>query len=102
MAAPYEAYEAKDANNSINRKSPGSSLMHMLIHGFMDPCQENYLINDCTDAALFGNLPLQQFPHLRGGPEFPIPPRMVRIINASNTRLQAAHMMHWFPAAAPE
>lgn len=45
------------------------------------------VVADGADAALFGDFPLQEFPHFGGGPEFPIPPRMVWIINASNTRL---------------
>jgi hypothetical protein len=44
------------------------------------------MVADGTDAVLFGDFPLQQFPHFGGGPEFPIPPWVVRIINAPNTR----------------
>jgi hypothetical protein len=45
------------------------------------------MVADCAYSVLFGDFPLQEFPHLSGGPEFPIPPRMMRIINASNPRL---------------
>ena len=45
------------------------------------------LVADGADAVLFGDFPLQKFPHFRGGSEFAIPSRVVRIINAPNTRL---------------
>jgi hypothetical protein len=45
------------------------------------------MVADGADAVLFGNFPLQEFPHFSGGSEFAIPPRMVRIINAPNPRL---------------
>jgi len=44
-------------------------------------------VADCAYSVLFGDFPLQKFPHFGGGPEFPIPPRMMRIINTSNPRL---------------
>lgn len=42
---------------------------------------------DCAYSVLFRNFPLQKFPHFRGRPEFPISPRVMRIFDASNTRL---------------
>ena len=41
-------------------------------------------VTDCAYSVLFADFPLQKLPHLSGGPEFPIPPRMMRIINAPN------------------
>jgi len=45
------------------------------------------MVADGADAILFGDFPLQQFSHFRRRPEFPIPSRMMRIFDASNTRL---------------
>jgi hypothetical protein len=42
---------------------------------------------DCTYSVLFGDFPLQQFPHFGWGSEFSISPRMMRIFNTSNTGL---------------
>ena len=44
-------------------------------------------VTDGAFPVLLDNLAVQQFPHLSGRLEFAISPRMVRIINASNTRL---------------
>jgi hypothetical protein len=44
-------------------------------------------VADCAYSFLLGDFPLQQFPHFGWGSEFPISPRMVRIFNASNSRL---------------
>jgi len=44
-------------------------------------------VADCAYSVLFGDFPLQKFPHFRRGPEFPISSRMMRILNASNTGL---------------
>jgi len=57
-------------------------------------------VADGAFPVLLDNLPPQQFPHLSGGSEFPISSRMMRIINASNPRLQSARMGRLFPTAA--
>jgi len=44
-------------------------------------------VADGAFPVLLDNLAVQQLSHFSGGPEFPISPRMVRIIDASNTRL---------------
>jgi hypothetical protein len=59
------------------------------------------VVADCANAALFGDFSLQKFSHFSEGSEFPIPPRMMRIINASNTRLQSARIMRLFAATTP-
>ncbi len=60
-----------------------------------------HLVSD-TRPMSYGNFPLQKFPHLGGGSEFPVSPRVVRIINAPNTRLQLACLVRGFPAAAAD
>jgi hypothetical protein len=45
------------------------------------------MVADCAEAVLFGHFPLQKFAHFSGGPEFPISPWVVWIVNASNTGL---------------
>jgi len=58
-------------------------------------------VADCAYSLLLGDLSLQQFPHFARGSEFPISPRMMRIFNASNSRLKHSHTMRSFsPAAA--
>jgi len=71
------------------------------------PVVGNHIVIVCklfmTNGAfpvLLDNLPIQQFPHFSGGSEFPISPRMMRIINASNPSLQSARIGRLFPAAA--
>ena len=76
-------------------------------HSFRIPVVGNHVVIICelfvTDGAfsvLLDNLPIQQFPHFSRRSEFPISPRMMRIINASNPRLQSAPIGRLFPAAA--
>src|ERR1700733_10810685 len=57
-------------------------------------------IADGAFSVLLDNLPIQQFPHFSRRSEFPISPRMMRIINASNPRLQSARIGRLFTAAA--
>jgi hypothetical protein len=59
-------------------------------------------VTDRAFPVLLDNLPIQQFPHFSEGPEFPISPRMMRILNASNPRLQSARIGRLFPTAAGE
>jgi hypothetical protein len=44
-------------------------------------------VTDRTDPILFNNLPVQEFPHFSGRPEFPVSPGMMEIFDASNTGL---------------
>jgi len=39
-------------------------------------------VADCTYPVLLNNLPVQEFPHFSGGPEFPISSRVMWIFNA--------------------
>ena len=57
-------------------------------------------VTDRAFPVLLDNLPIQQFPHFSRRPEFPISPRMMRILNASNPRLQSARIGRLFPTAA--
>jgi len=57
-------------------------------------------VADGAFPVLLDNLAIQQFPHFSGGPEFPISPRVMRILNASNPRLQSARKWRLFPATA--
>jgi len=57
-------------------------------------------VADGTFPGLLYNLSVQQFPHFRGRSEFPISSRMMRIVNASNPRLQFALIGRLFPTAA--
>src|SRR5271154_7141857 len=57
-------------------------------------------VADGAYPALLDNLSVQKLPHFGAGPEFPISPRMMRIINASNPRLQSARIGRLFTAAA--
>ena len=76
-------------------------------HSFRIPVVRHDIVVICelfmTDRAfpvLLDNLPVQQFPHFSRRPEFPISPRMMRILNASNPRPQSARIGRLFPAAA--
>lgn len=65
---------------------PSHSLGILVVwHNVVVVCE--FMVADCAYSVLFGDFPLQEFPHFSGGSEFAIPPRMVQIINASNTRL---------------
>jgi hypothetical protein len=55
---------------------------------------------DGAYPALLDNLSVQKLPHFGAGPEFPISSRMMRILNASNPRLQSARIGRLFPTAA--
>jgi len=76
-------------------------------HPFGIPVIWNYIrvireffVADGAFPVLLDNLAIQQFPHFSGGPEFPISPRVMRILNASNPRLQSARKWRLFPATA--
>ena len=76
-------------------------------HSFRIPMVWNHIVIVCelfmadgTLLILFDNLAIQQFPHFSRGPEFPISPRMMWVLNASNPRLQSACIGRLFPAAA--
>lgn len=59
------------------------------------------LVADCAYSFLLGDFPLQKFPHFGGGSELSIAPRMMRVLNASNSGLYRSHTMRSFsPAAA--
>src|ERR1700722_17338175 len=81
--------------------SPGSS------HSFRIPVVGDHIViirelfvTDGAFSVLLDNLPIQQFPHFSRRSEFPISPRMMRIINASNPRLQSVRIGRLFPATA--
>ncbi|MGA2373830.1 MAG: hypothetical protein ABSG11_24510 [Candidatus Korobacteraceae bacterium] len=57
---------------------------------------------DCTFPVLLGDLSVQQFPHLGWRPEFPISPRVVRIIDAPNTKLKSALFPRLLTTAAEQ
>src|SRR5271156_3811763 len=57
-------------------------------------------IADGAFSVLLDNLPIQQFPHFSRRSEFPISPRMMRILNSSNPRLQSARIGRLFTTAA--
>src|SRR5579864_1073033 len=76
-------------------------------HPFRIPVVWNHIVivgelfvTDRAFPVLLDDLPVQQFSHFTRGPEFPISPRMMRILNASNPRLQSARTGRLFPAAA--
>jgi hypothetical protein len=76
-------------------------------HSFWIPVVGNHIVIVCelfvadgTLLILFDNLAIQQFPHFSQGPEFPISPRVMRVLNASNPRLQSACVGRLLPAAA--
>ena len=76
-------------------------------HPFGIPVIWNYIRVICelfvADGALpvlFHNLPIQQFPHFSRRPEFAISSRMMRILNASNPRLQSECIGRLFTARA--
>jgi hypothetical protein len=48
------------------------------------------LVADRTLAILHDDLSVEQFPHLCWRPEFAIPPRVVRIFDALNTKMKSA------------
>lgn len=61
------------------------------------------LFTDGALSALRDDLPLEEFPHLTGGSEFPVSSGMVRIFNASNAHL-ALPFLSWdfLPTAAEQ
>ena len=59
-----------------------------------------FFVADRAFPVLLDNLSIQQLPHFAWGPEFPVSPRMMRILNASNPRLQSARIGRLFPTAA--
>src|SRR5208282_6133923 len=76
-------------------------------HPFGIPVIWNYIrvirelfVADGAFPVLLRNLSVEKFPRFSGGPEFPISSRMVRIVNASNSRLQSARIGRLSPAAA--
>ena len=76
-------------------------------HSFGIPVIGNHIVIICelfvtnrTFPVLLDNLPVEKFPHFSRRPEFPISSRMMRIVNASNPRLQSARTERLFPAAA--
>ena len=76
-------------------------------HSFRIPVVWNHIVIVCelfvadgTLLILLDNLAVQELSHLSGGSEFPISSRMMRIVNASNPRLQSAHIGRLFPTTA--
>jgi len=49
-----------------------------------------FMVADCTLPVLLHDLSVQQLPHLCWRTEFPISPRVVRIVDALNTQLKSA------------
>lgn len=60
------------------------------------------LIADCADAFLFGDLAVQDLSHLTARPQFPIAPRVVRIIDAPNTQSIRMRVSSPLPTATKE
>jgi hypothetical protein len=76
-------------------------------HPFGIPVIWNYIrvirelfVADGAFLVLLDNLPVEKFPHFCWRPEFPISSRVMRIVNASNPRLQSARIGRLFPTAA--
>jgi hypothetical protein len=57
-------------------------------------------VADRALPVLFDDLSVQQLPHLGRRPKFAIPPRMVRIFNALNTKLKSAFFPDLLATAA--
>jgi hypothetical protein len=56
---------------------------------------------ECALPVLFDNLAVEQPPHLRVGAEFPVSPRMMRILNSLQAQLtQFSNPRDWLPATA--
>jgi hypothetical protein len=56
------------------------------------------LVANCAYAALFSDLAVHYFPHLRRGSQFPISARMMRIINPLNPKPDQLGLRKLFPA----
>src|SRR6266849_1985941 len=76
-------------------------------HSFWIPVVRNHIVIVCelfvadgTFPVLLDNLSVEKFPHFGGRPEFPISPRVMRILNASNPGLQSARIGSLFTATA--
>ena len=76
-------------------------------HSFRIPVVRNHIaivceffVADRTLPVLLDNLAVQELSHLSRRSEFPISPRMMRIINSSNPRPQSARIDCLFTAAA--
>src|SRR5581483_3776983 len=59
-------------------------------------------VADGTFLVLFDNLPVQQLPHLRRRPKFPVSSRVTRIFNALHAKPDQPGPGHVFPATAGE
>jgi len=59
-------------------------------------------VADCTFPVLLADFSVQQLPHFGLGTEFPIPPRVVRIFDALNTKLKSAFFSRLLPTAAEQ
>jgi hypothetical protein len=80
------------------------------VHSFRIPVVGNHIVIVCelfmTNGAfpvLLDDLPVQQFPHFRAGPEFPISSRVMRILNAPHAHpyyCGFAFLSDRFPATA--
>jgi hypothetical protein len=59
-------------------------------------------VADGTFSILFDDLPVQEFPHFCLRPEFPIPPWVMRILNAPYTKLYRTFLPSLFAATAED
>ncbi len=55
-----------------------------------------------TFPSLLDDLPVQQLPHLSWRPEFTVPPRVMRIFDALNTKLKSAFFPRLLATAAEQ
>ncbi len=61
------------------------------------------LVADGAYAVLVGNFPLQKFAHFSRGPEFPISPRVMWVLNTLNAQpYHSSFLPDGFPATAEE
>ena len=57
---------------------------------------------DCTLPLLLGDLSVQQFPHFGRRANFAIPPGVVTVFDALNTKLKSAFFLRLLATAAEE
>ena len=69
----------------ISPSSAHSFRIPVIWHDVVVVCE--FFVADGAFPVLLHDLSVEQFPHFGGGPEFPISPRMMRILNAPHAHL---------------
>jgi hypothetical protein len=83
--------------------SPGSSHSFRLLVVRHDVATVGkFMVADCTFSVLLNDFSVEQLPHLCSRPEFAIPPWVVWIFDALNTKLKSAFFPRLLATAAEQ